>query len=107
MPDKYQRISDDDLMQISGGVEGRVDVKNGQELTVKDVEEDYYLAVRSFPSKDPSNVIGQLHNGDAVEAVGNKGVNGMVPADPNVTNSTWVYVPSLNISGWVNSRYIG
>lgn len=107
MTNQFERIPDDELLGVSGGVQGRVDVKNGQELTVRDVDAELYLAVRSFPRQDPSNVIGQLHNGDIVEAVGNKGVNGKIPADPNVINYTWVYVPSLNISGWVNSRYIG
>lgn len=54
-----------------------------------------YLALRSAPSYDESNEIGELYSGETVEVTGESS-----------GNYVWVYSPKLDKSGYVDKRYL-
>ena len=57
---------------------------------------DGYLALRSYPSFDDSNVVGQLYTGDTVELIS------------NYTDGSYVQVfsPRLGLYGYVNAGFL-
>ena len=57
---------------------------------------DGYLALRSYPSYDDSNVVGQLYTGDTVELIS------------NTTDGSYVQVfaPRLGLYGYVNAGFL-
>lgn len=57
---------------------------------------DGYLALRSYPSFDDSNVVGQLYTGDTVELIS------------NTTDGSYVQVfaPRLGLYGYVNAGFL-
>ena len=60
------------------------------------VNVDGYLALRSAPSFDASNEIGQLHSGDTVLVTGSQSSGSYV----------WVYSPKYNTNGYVNAGFL-
>ena len=54
-----------------------------------------YLALRSYPSYDSANEIGQLYTGDAVQIIGD--VSG---------SYITVYSPQYGATGWVNAGFL-
>ena len=88
MSDNFKKLTEEELMNAAGGVDGKVGLETG------------WLALRSDFTYDYSNEIGQLSNGMKVQVVGNgtKGKDGR--------SYTWVYSPDLKKSGWVNSNFI-
>ena len=60
------------------------------------VNVDGYLALRSAPSFDASNEIGQLRTGDTVLVTGGQSAGSYV----------WVYSPKYNTNGYVNAGFI-
>ena len=89
-------LSDDELKEIAGGVDGWRGLYDGPWKTVCNLQTGW-LALRTEPEYAYSNEIGQLYNGDVVQICGNGSDNGYI----------WVYSPKLNKSGWVNERFIG
>ncbi len=62
----------------------------------KSVSVDGYLALRTAPSFDASNEIGQLHTGDTVLVTGGQASGSYV----------WVYSPKYNTNGYVNAGFL-
>ena len=62
----------------------------------KTVSVDGYLALRTAPSFDASNEIGQLHSGDTVLVTGSQASGSYV----------WVYSPKYNANGYVNAGFL-
>ena len=54
-----------------------------------------YLALRTAPAYDDSNIIGELHNGDVVTVEAKRG-----------GRYWWVYSPQLNREGYVDADYL-
>lgn len=102
MAEESKNLNIEELEDVAGGRHGKVGLGEGQWLTVRGLKTGY-LAVRSAPAYDYNNEIGALYNGDAVQVMGNSAYTGN-SYDPLYT---WIWTPRLNISGWVNSRYIG
>lgn len=98
-----EELNADELEDVAGGRHGKVGLTEGRWLTVRGIKPGTYLAVRSKPAYDYHNEIGCLYNGDSVQVVGNSAYTGN-SYDPLYT---WIWTPRLNISGWVNSRFIG
>ena len=92
---KDKRMSVQELEQVNGGADGKLGIFEGPMKTVSGLKTGW-LALRTAPSYDPKNEIGQLYNNEKVQVIGNDSDNGY----------TWVYAPSLNKSGWVNSNFI-
>ena len=101
MSDEFIKITEDELKNITGGVHGKRGLYEGPWKTVSGLETGY-LALRSEPAYDDSNIIGRLYNGNNVQVIGNDAYTGN-SYDPYYT---WVYAPVLNKSGWVNSRFL-
>ncbi len=105
MLDEFKKVSEEELENIAGGVDGMVGLYDGPYKTVHGIETGY-LALRSDPSYNASNEIGRLNNGDRVKICGNGAFAENDFDKGGYTNYTWVYSPRLNKSGWVNSRFI-
>ena len=54
-----------------------------------------YLALRTAPSYDDNNIVGELHNGDVVTVETKRG-----------GRYWWVYSPQLNREGYVDADYL-
>ncbi len=89
-------VTEEELKSIAGGAEGWCGLYDGPWKTVCNLQTGW-LALRTAPSYDYSNEIGQLYNGDSVQICGNGSDNGYI----------WVYSPRLYRSGWVNASFIG
>jgi len=104
MSEEFKMVSEEELEKIAGGVDGMVGLYDGPYKTVSGIQTGY-LALRSDPSYNARNEIGQLNNGDRVKVCGNDAITDH-DFDKGYTSYTWVYSPRLNKSGWVNSRFI-
>ncbi len=105
MTNEIKNMKNAELEQVVGGVNGKVGISEGPWRTVHGL--DYgWLALRSDPSYDYHNEIGQLYNGDRVQIIGNDAVTDRDFDKAPTTHYTWVYSKRLNKSGWVNSRFI-
>lgn len=105
MAENMKKISEAELSEISGGVDGMVGLfDDGEYKTVAGIQKNY-LALRTEPCYKYENEIGKLYNGDRVKICGNGAV-----ADHDFggqqTGYVWVYAPTLNKSGWVNSSFL-
>lgn len=100
-----KKISESELNEISGGVDGMVGLFDGEYRTVHGLTSGW-LAMRSDPSYNSNNEIGKLYNGDRVKIIGNDAITDRDFDKGPVTTYTWVYSEKLNKSGWVNKRFI-
>ena len=91
MMNAYMKMSNEELMLAVGGRHGKKGLCEGPIRTVHGLQSGW-LALRSEPRYDYRNEIGQLYNGDFDKT--------------EYTGYTWVYSKRLNMSGWVNSRFI-
>ena len=84
----YYEDADDgvDYMVYDNEIEGRYATVQGTK---------HFLALRTDPSYDDSNIIGTLYNGDTVEVL-----------DQYSGEYVWVYSDSLGCCGWVNANYL-
>ena len=89
-------MTEDELKEVTGGAQGWSGLYQGPWKTVCNLQTGW-LALRTAPAYDYTNEIGQLYNGDSVQICGNSSGNGYI----------WVYSPKLNMSGWVNQKFIG
>lgn len=96
MDTEIKIVSEEELKDISGGAYGKVGLFEGPWTKVCRLQTGW-LAIRTDPSYDFDNEIGQLYNGDDVQIIGNGSDNGYI----------WVWSPRLNRSGWVNANFIG
>ncbi len=88
------KIPDDELGKVAGGVKGKSGSKDGPWMEVANLKSGW-LALRSKPAYDYNNEIGKLYNGDDVQIVGNSS-----------GDYSWVWAPKLNKSGYVNSSFL-
>ena len=93
---ELKKIDMENLEEIVGGQDGKVGLWEGPWKTVMNLKTGY-LAIRTQPAYDDSNIIGELYNGESVQITGNGTDNGYI----------WVWSPKVNKSGWVNSSFIG
>lgn len=105
MSNDFKKVNEKDLAQAAGGKGELASHGGGPVWKVKGLSGGT-LPLKSDPSSDGSE-IAMLKTGDVVQAAGGKirtgdAVNGQKP-----TTYTYVYVPSLKQSGWVDSDFIG
>ncbi|MDO5133649.1 MAG: SH3 domain-containing protein [Eubacteriales bacterium] len=104
--DEIKKMDAADLEEVSGGrhygavsdndsISKKDHHRGGSTRTVAGLQTGY-LAIRTQPAYDDSNIIGRLYNGDKVEITGGHSGNGYV----------WIYAPSCGKSGWVNQNFI-
>ena len=102
---EYKKLSEEELLQSSGGVIELASLSGGPVLKVKAPAVES-ISLKSSPSSD-SVEIAQLKNGDVVQATGGKiRISDDVSGKKAITY-TQVYVPSLKQGGWVDSDYLG
>ena len=105
MMNAYMKMSNEELMLAVGGRHGKKGLCEGPIRTVHGLQSGW-LALRSEPRYDYRNEIGQLYNGDQVQIIGNDAITEHDFDKTEYTGYTWVYSKRLNMSGWVNSRFI-
>ena len=105
MTNDIRKMNNEELTQVTGGVEGMVGLYDGEYMEVQGLESGW-LALRSEPCYDYKNEIGQLFNGDRVKLCGNDAMAEHDFDKTEYTGYTWVYSPRLNKSGWVNKRFL-
>ena len=83
----------EELGQIAGGAK-----KASNEVWVNRLvaETKNFLAIRTAPAYDDSNIIGKLYNGDRV----------MLLLDKQKGSYVWIRSDKLNKEGWVNVNYL-
>ena len=91
-----KELTEEELAGITGGADGWQGLFEGPWKKVCNLTSGY-LALRTAPLDDESNEIGVLYNGCEVQIIGNESDNGYI----------WVYSPTLNMSGWIKSFFIG
>lgn len=105
MSDEYKKLSEEELLQSSGGVDKLASLGSGPVWKVKGLSAGT-ISLKSDPSQNSSE-IAQLKNGDVVQATGGKiRISDDVSGKKAITY-TQVYVPSLRQSGWIDSDYLG
>ena len=105
MAEELKKITEDELKEVAGGVNGKVGLDEGPWMEVANPKTGW-LALRSDPSYNYNNEIGKLYNGYKVKVCGNGAFAEHDFDKGGATNYIWVYSPDLNKSGWVNSRFI-
>ena len=105
MTNEYKKMSNEELVQAVGGRHGKKGLCEGPIRTVHGLQSGW-LALRSEPRYDYRNEIGQLYNGDEVQIIGNDAMTEHDFDKTEYTGYTWVYSKRLNMSGWVNRRFI-
>ena len=94
MTDKLEKVSEEDLQKITGGISGKVGMWDGPLKRVSHLS-SHTLALRTEPVYRRNNEIDQLNEGDEVQITGAE-LNGYV----------WVWAPTLKSSGWVNAKFL-
>ena len=105
MMNAYMKMSNEELMLAVGGRRGKKGLCEGPIRTVHGLQSGW-LALRSEPRYDYRNEIGQLYNGDEVQIIGNDAITYDDFDNAPTTAYIWVYSKRLNMSSWVNSRFI-
>ncbi len=104
MTNDMKKMNNVELNQVNGGVDGMVGLYDGEYKTVSGLRAGY-LAIRNDPCYKYENEIGKLYNGDKVKICGN-GAFADHDFGGRQTGYIWVYAPSVNKSGWVNSSFL-
>ncbi len=99
MAEELKKITEEELKEVAGGVNGKVGLDEGPWMEVANLKTGW-LALRSDPSYNYNNEIGKLYNGDDVQIIGNGSGN------ENGASYVWVWSPKLNKSGWVNDSFL-
>ena len=95
--EKLTKVTEQELDNVAGGNDGRFYDSSWRKVANLEAG---FLAVRSVPYYDDSNIIGELHNGDSVQLAGST-INGS-----DGRKYIMIYSPKLGVKGYVNVNYL-
>ena len=95
--EKLTKVTEQELANVAGGNDGRFYDNSWRQVANLEAG---FLAVRSAPYYDDSNIIGELYNKDNVQLVGST-INGS-----DGRKYVLIYSPKLGIKGYVNVNYL-
>ena len=120
MAEEIKKMGAEELGDVTGGGTGLAGGRYGEPM--KDISGDQgmhpsstggswkrvagikvgYLAIRTAPAYNDSNIIGQLYNDDMVQIVG----DGVATGNSYDPFYAYVYSPRLDLKGFVNSNFL-